>query len=73
MSTLCSGYVRAILLCYIIHRTISLTTGGKCDSISLGKEQTLTIDGPVELYVTGDISMGQLAAIQIIPTFRFLT
>ena len=48
-----------------INGSATLVTGGKYDSISLGKEQILTIDGPVELYVTGDITMGQLAAIQI--------
>jgi len=43
----------------------SITTSGKYDGISLGKGDEVIIDGPVTLYVTGDIGLSNSAQLQI--------
>jgi len=40
-----------------------VTTSGKYDKIDLGNKKTITIKGPVTLYVTGDVSLGNGAQI----------
>jgi hypothetical protein len=48
-----------------INSSNTITTSGKYDSINLGKNDVLTIDGDVKLYVTGDILLGQAARIEV--------
>lgn len=43
-----------------------ITTSLKCDSINLGNGETLTIDGDVSIYVTGDVTLGNSAELQIV-------
>ncbi len=43
----------------------TITTSGKYSGINLGKDDVLTIDGDVQLYVTGDIGLGQAARIEV--------
>ena len=45
----------------------TITTSGKYDSINLGNSEVLTISGPVTLYITDDIILGNGAAIEINP------
>jgi hypothetical protein len=40
-----------------------VTASGKYDKIDLGNKETITIKGPVTLYVTGDVSLGNEAQI----------
>jgi len=40
-----------------------VTASGKYDKIDLGNKKTITIKGPVTLYVTGDVSLGNAAQI----------
>ncbi len=42
-----------------------LTTSGRYDTINLGNAKVLSIQGNVELYVTGDITLGNNATIEI--------
>jgi len=50
-----------------INNTSTITTSGKYDSINLGNSETLRIEGNVELYIVGDIDLGNSAAIEIAP------
>ncbi len=43
----------------------NVTASAKYTGINLGNNATVTIKGPVSIYVTGDISLGQLAQIII--------
>jgi hypothetical protein len=43
----------------------TITGSGKYDAISIGQGKIVTIDGPVTLYVIGDISLSNSAQIQI--------
>ena len=43
----------------------TITNSGKYDSINVGKGLIITIDGPVSLYVVGNISLSNSAQIQI--------
>lgn len=45
----------------------TITSSGKYASIDLGNSEKLVIDGNVELYVTGDILLGNAAEIRINP------
>jgi hypothetical protein len=40
-----------------------VTVSGKYDSIDLGSNKTITVKGPVTLYVTGDVKLGNSAQI----------
>ncbi|UCD53125.1 MAG: hypothetical protein JSW27_10870 [Phycisphaerales bacterium] len=44
---------------------VTMTDSGKYDRINLGNSETLVIDGAVELYVTGDVTLGSGARIEI--------
>jgi len=48
-----------------IQDSTTITSSGKYEEIDLGTSETLTIKGPVELYVTGDIKLGNSADIVI--------
>mgnify|MGYP001134072170 CR=1 FL=1 len=43
----------------------TITSSGKCDGINLAQGDIITIDGPVTLYVTGNVGLGNAAQIQI--------
>jgi hypothetical protein len=43
-----------------------ITASGKYDSINLGNSEILTIDGDVSLYITGDVTLGNSAELQIV-------
>jgi hypothetical protein len=43
----------------------TITSSGKYDGISIGQGGIITIDGPVTLYITGNISLSNSAEIQI--------
>jgi hypothetical protein len=43
----------------------TITTSGKYDGINIGQGKIVTIDGPVTLYVIGNISLANSAQIQI--------
>jgi len=43
----------------------TISQSGKYDSINLGNGKTLTIQGNVELYITGDVVLGNSAEIEI--------
>ena len=43
----------------------TITTSGRYDGISAGQGDIITIDGPVTLYVTGNLSLSNAAEIQI--------
>lgn len=45
----------------------TITSSGKYDSINLKNSEVLTISGPVTLYITGDITLGNGAGIEINP------
>jgi hypothetical protein len=49
-----------------IENNATITTSGKYDSIDLGNNETITIDGSVSLYITGDIELGNSAQLQIV-------
>ena len=51
-----------------IKNSTTLTTSGKYSKIDLGNEEKLTIDGPVKIYVTGKVELGNSAEIQIVGT-----
>lgn len=42
-----------------------ITNSGKYDSINLGNSKNVTIKGPVELYITGDITLNNSAKIEV--------
>ncbi|MBN1765303.1 MAG: hypothetical protein JW860_08615 [Sedimentisphaerales bacterium] len=48
-----------------INNTGTITTSGKYDSICLGRRDVLTIDGHVEIYVTGNVNLGNTASIRV--------
>ncbi len=48
-----------------ISSTMTVSSYGKYDQIDLGNSEVLTIDEPVELYITGDIDLGNSAEICI--------
>lgn len=48
-----------------INKDETVTTSGKYSEINLGNNETVTIDGNVELYVTGKITLGKNASIQV--------
>lgn len=48
-----------------INESDTISSSGKYESIDLGKNDVLYIDGNVQLYVTGDIHLGQAARIEI--------
>ena len=43
----------------------TITSSGKYDSIDLGNSETIRIEGEVELYITGDIELGNSSSIEI--------
>ena len=49
-----------------IENNATITTSGKYDSIDLGNNEVITIDGSVSLYITGDIELGNGAQLQIV-------
>jgi len=51
-----------------IKSSTTLTTSGKYSKIDLGNNEKLIIDGPVKIYVTGDVELGNSAEIQIVGT-----
>lgn len=51
-----------------IKDSTTLTTSGKYSKIDLGNNETLTIDGPVKIYVAGKVDLGNSAEIQIVDT-----
>jgi hypothetical protein len=51
----------------IIHTDRILSASGKFNGINLGNSQTLTINGDVDLYITGDILLGNSAQFIINP------
>lgn len=50
-----------------INDPTTVTTSSKYDSINLGHSETLRIEGEVELYIVGDIDLGNSAALEIAP------
>ncbi len=48
-----------------IKNDLTISTSGKYDDIDLGNNEELIIDEPVELYITGDITLGNGAKIII--------
>jgi len=44
----------------------TITDSAKYDSINLGNNKTITIDGPVSLYIIGDITLKNSAEIQVV-------
>jgi len=44
----------------------TITTSGKYDAIDLGNSETVIIDGDVSLYITGDVTLGNSAELQIV-------
>jgi hypothetical protein len=51
-----------------ISSNTTITTSGKYDSINLGNGKILKIDGDVELYITGSITLGNSAEVQVLST-----
>lgn len=51
-----------------IEGSTTLTGSGKYSEIDLGNGQTITIDGPVSLYVTGDVTLDNSAEIKVVDT-----
>ena len=50
-----------------INNTTTITSSGKYDNINLGNSGTVRIEGNVELYIVGDIDLGNAAALEIAP------
>jgi len=50
-----------------INNATTITTSGKYDNINLGNSETVRIEGDVELYITGNIELGNSAALEIAP------
>ncbi|MHC4658151.1 MAG: DUF7305 domain-containing protein [Planctomycetota bacterium] len=48
-----------------IRSSTVITSSGKYDGISIGRGKIITIDGPVTLYITGNMSLANSAQIQI--------
>jgi hypothetical protein len=49
-----------------ITKDTTLTDSAKYDSINLGNKETITIDGPVSLYIVGDIILKNSAELQVV-------
>ncbi|MCF7957565.1 MAG: hypothetical protein K9M57_03855 [Phycisphaerae bacterium] len=54
----------------VLNNTTTINANGKYDSIDLGNRETVRIEGEVELYITGDINLGNAAAIEIAPNAK---
>ena len=52
-----------------IKNNTTLTSSGKYDAIDLGNNKTLTVRGNVEIYITGDIDLGNSSVIEIDDSF----
>jgi hypothetical protein len=52
-----------------INNNATLASSGKYDAIDLGNSKTLTVTGNVELYITGDLTLGNSAAIEVDDSF----
>lgn len=50
-----------------INNNTTISSSGKYSSINLGNSETVIIDGNVTLYITGDITLGNSAELQIEP------
>ena len=50
-----------------INDATTITSSGKYDSINLGHSETVRIEGDVELYIVGDVDLGNSAALEIAP------
>jgi hypothetical protein len=50
-----------------INSTRTISTSGRYTTIDLGNAEKLTINGAVELYITGNVSLGNSAEIRINP------
>ncbi len=48
-----------------IDRNQTISTSGKYSKIDLGKSEILTINGRVELYITGNVTLGNSAEIRV--------
>lgn len=48
-----------------IQNSTVITTSGKYDEINLGNSKKITVKGNVELYITGDIKLGNSSEIEI--------
>ena len=48
-----------------IRNDITISSSGKYSNINLGNSEALTIEGDIELYVTGDVVLGNSAEIRI--------
>ena len=49
-----------------INNDTTIITSAKYNSINLGNKETITIDGPVSLYIVGDIILKNSAALQVV-------
>jgi hypothetical protein len=52
-----------------IKNNTTLTSSGKYDAIDLKNNKTLTVRGDVELYITGDIDLGNSSVIEVDDSF----
>ena len=52
-----------------IKNNTTLTSSGKYDAIDLGTSKTITVQGAVELYITGDIDLGNSSVIEVDDSF----
>ena len=48
-----------------INNNKTITTSGKYDEIDLGNSKEIKVSGPVELYITGDINLGNSTKIEL--------
>jgi hypothetical protein len=61
-------YLKALPSLGNINNDTTLSSNAKIDRINLSNSKVLTIDGDVELYVTGDITLGNNAHIDVVTT-----
>ncbi len=60
------GYLQALASQGALAATTTLVAPAKYDSVSVGNGEIVTINGPVVLYVTGDITLDNSAEIRIV-------